>query len=76
MDKVLVTGASGMIGATMIEQMLKDGINVTAIIRPRSHKRCNLPVHAGLDIIECDIGSLLTLKNKVGKGYDVFYHFA
>lgn len=76
MDKVLVTGASGMVGATMIEQMLKDGVTVTAVIRPGSPKRRNLPKHPGLDIIECDISNLLTLKGEVANDYHVFYHFA
>lgn len=76
MNKVLVTGASGMIGATMIEQMLADGIHVTAIIRPHSSKRSNLPKDPALEIIQCDINSLLSLKDKVKKGYHAFYHFA
>lgn len=76
MNRVLVTGASGMVGATMIEQMLKDGIMVTAIIRPNSPKRRNLPDYDGLTIIECDISDLLTLKGNLEKDYDTFYHFA
>ena len=39
MNKVLVTGATGMIGSSMIEQMLMDDIKVTAIIRPNSKKK-------------------------------------
>lgn len=76
MDKVLVTGASGMVGATMIEQMLRDGVRVTAIIRPNSPKRCNLPEHDDLNIIECDISNLPMLRDSIGKDYDTFYHFA
>lgn len=38
MRKVAVTGATGMIGASMIEQMVNDGIRVTAIVRPNSKK--------------------------------------
>jgi len=34
MKKVIVTGATGMVGASMIEQMAADRIQVTAIIRP------------------------------------------
>lgn len=42
MKKVIVTGATGMIGASMIQQMLADGIQVTAVCRPNSKKRKNL----------------------------------
>lgn len=76
MKKVIVTGATGMIGASMIEQMLSDGIEVTAIIRPGSNKIKNLPCGDGIRVIECDITNLLSLKDILDKDYDTFYHFA
>lgn len=76
LKNVIVTGASGMIGATMIRQMLGDGLSVTGIIRPGSPKKHNLPEHKNLKIIECDINHLLSLKGKIGIGFDTFYHFA
>lgn len=76
MKKVIVTGASGMIGAAMTEQMLQDGISVTAVIRPNSPKRKNLIEHQNLNILECDIDNLLSLQNILGNGYDTFFHFA
>ena len=48
MKKVIVTGATGMIGASMIEQMVADGIEVTAVIRPNSPKRSNLIEHENI----------------------------
>ena len=42
MENVIVTGATGMIGASMIEQMVADGVHVTAVCRPNSKKRNNL----------------------------------
>lgn len=76
MKKVIVTGATGMIGASMIEQMLSDGIEVTAIIRPGSNKIKNLPCGDGIRVIECDITDLLSLKDILDTDYDTFYHFA
>lgn len=38
MENVIVTGATGMIGASMIEQMVADGVHVTAVCRPNSKK--------------------------------------
>lgn len=76
MKKVIVTGATGMIGASMIEQMLSDGIEVTAIIRPGSNKIKNLPCGDGIRVVECDITNLLSLKDILDKDYDTFYHFA
>lgn len=76
MKKVVVTGATGMIGASMIEQMVADDIRVTAIIRPNSKKRSNLIDHKNVSVIECDIDNLLSLKDVLEKDYDTFYHFA
>lgn len=76
MEKVIITGASGMIGATMIEQMIEDHIEIAAIIRPGSLKRSNIVNHSLVKIYECDIDNLLSLKSKLGTGFDTFYHFA
>ena len=62
MEHVIITGATGMVGATMIEQMLADGIRVTGIVRPASAKMKNLTPQQNLEIIECDIDNLLSLK--------------
>lgn len=76
MKRVIVTGATGMVGATMIEQMIIDGIEVMAIVRPSSAKIENLPKHKNVHCIECDIDHLLSLKDKISDAYDTFYHFA
>lgn len=76
MKHVIVTGATGMIGATMIEQMLADGIRVTGIVRPSSKKMKNLTPHMNLEIVECDIDQLSSLKGKLSPDYDTFFHFA
>ena len=76
MEHVIITGATGMVGATMIEQMLADGIRVTGIVRPASAKMKNLTSHQNLEIIECDIDNLLSLKETLSHDYDTFFHFA
>ena len=76
MKHVIITGATGMVGATLIEHMLKDNVKITAIIRPASKKINNLPKHPNVTCIECDIDQLLSLKNKIGTDHDTFYHFA
>lgn len=76
MKRVAVTGATGMIGASMIEQMVNDGVKVTAIVRPNSKKIGNLIKDENVEVIECDIDNLLSLKEMMDKEYDTFYHFA
>ena len=71
----LITGATGMIGATLTRVLLREGVRVTAVIRPGSHKRRNLPEGAeGLTIVECALSELSALS--LPDRYDAFYHFA
>lgn len=72
---VAITGATGMIGATLIEEFVKNNINVIAIIRPNSPKRCNIPNHKLVEIIECSIDEICNIEISQ-KRCDVFYHFA
>lgn len=76
MKNVIVTGATGMIGASMIEQMVADGIHVTAVCRPNSKKRSNLIKHELIDVVECDISQLAKLPDIIQEKHDTFYHFA
>lgn len=76
MESVIVTGATGMIGASMIEQMVADGVRVTAVCRPNSKKRNNLIEHPLISVVECDINELASLKDMLHGTYDTFYHFA
>lgn len=71
----VVTGATGMLGATLIRNLLEKGIYVTAVVRPGSEKRSNLPAGAErLRTVECELSSLnaLTVREKA----DAFFHFA
>lgn len=71
----LVTGATGMLGASLARVLLREGIRVTALIRPGSRKRKNLPEpNELLTVRECalsDIGSCTDLPS-----VDAFCHFA
>ena len=71
--KVVITGATGIIGRTLIEYLLEKDISVLAIIRENSIKQ--LPKHEKLKVIECDLKNISNLKVEE-EGYDVFFHFA
>lgn len=74
MKKVVVTGATGMIGVTLIEYLLSKDIEVLAIIRENSKRRKNLKEHKNLKIVECNLENLKNFKTQE-VDYDVFYHF-
>lgn len=69
---VVITGATGVIGRSLIDNLLKKGIYVSAIIRENS--TAQLPQNNNLEIIRCDLQNICKLN--LNKKYDVFYHLA
>lgn len=74
MKKVVITGATGMLGVSLIRRLIASDIEVVCIIKPESLRREAIPKHALVNVIECDSNDLSSVKLN-GK-YDVFYHFA
>ncbi|MCI0502367.1 MAG: NAD(P)-dependent oxidoreductase [Fusobacteria bacterium] len=76
MKRVIITGATGAIGVALSDLLIQAGCEVYAICRPGSENINNLRKHEKLNIVECDIADLLSLENKLIKGFDAFYHLA
>ncbi len=74
MKSAIITGASGMIGMSLIDYLLDKDINVLAIVRKREYPDNYFPKNDKLEIIECDLKDYKDLN--IDKKYDVFYHFA
>lgn len=74
MKKIAVTGATSMIGVALINECIKNNIEILAIVRPNSEKIKRLPQSDLLTICECDLNKYGTIISE--KQYDVFYHFA
>ncbi len=75
LKRVAITGATGMIGANLIQKLIQENISVVAIVRPNSSKRFHIPDHALIEVIECPIDGLVSL-GQTEKPCDVFFHFA
>jgi len=74
MQKIAITGATGMIGSAIARRALEQGIEVLCIIRKDTSRFDNLPKSERLKIISADISEYAQLDIQ-GK-YDVFYHLA
>lgn len=75
MKKVIITGATGMIGIALAEYLLQKDIELTAIIRKNSNRRKNIPVNQNLKIVECSLNKLKELE--LGNNdYEAFFHLA
>lgn len=73
MKKVIITGATGMIGSTLINLLSSKGIEVLAIVREKSKRVENIS-SKNVRVLECSLDHLKDLSN-LGE-YDALYHLA
>lgn len=73
--RIVVTGATSMIGTALINECIADGDTVLAIVRKDSKRMSRLPKSEELQLEYADIDSFAQVKGD-GTPYDVFYHFA
>lgn len=76
MKRIVVTGATSMIGQALIEECLKQNIYVCAVIRQDTARRDRLPAHPNLELAECSLHELKELPERVKGTFDTFYHIA
>lgn len=73
MKNVIVTGANGFIGSSLIKKLVEKDVNIVAIDVSFANSR--LPQSEYIITIETSIGNDLQEKIPIGE-YDAFYHFA
>ena len=74
MKKIVLTGATSMLGVATIEECLSNGIKVVAIVHRNSKNFYRLPQSSGLRIVEANLDELSTCTPDCSDA-DVFYHF-
>ena len=76
MKSAIITGATGMIGNSLIDCLVNEGIKVTAIVRPNSKRRDMIPNHSLVNVVECELYSLLSCDMESIGNVDAFFHLA
>ena len=76
MERVIITGATGMIGLSLVRKCIAQNIRVVAVVRPNSKRIDRLPSSALLEVVECDISDFSHLQEKISGSADVFFHFS
>nr|WP_317365576.1 NAD(P)-dependent oxidoreductase [uncultured Blautia sp.] len=76
MQRIIVTGATSMIGTALINECIKKGIEVYAVLRASSGKKMRLPESEKLHMVDCSLEELETLPQKIMEKCDTFYHIA
>ena len=72
--RVIITGATSMLGVALIEECVAHGIEVVALVRRNSSKTRVLPSSPFVTVIEADLNDLKSIAYE--KSCNVFYHFA
>lgn len=77
MKHAIVTGATGFVGRWLVQELLKDGIAVTAVVRSGSKNIALLSAHERLNVVECAMEEYGVLSERIAPREDcVFYHLA
>ncbi|UUU23961.1 NAD-dependent epimerase/dehydratase family protein [Streptomyces sp. DSM 40750] len=72
---VLVTGATGLLGSAVVERLLADGAEVTAVVRNAARARDLLPDHPALRLVTGDVTDIPTYAGAL-RGMDAVIHTA
>lgn len=75
MKKVLITGATSMLGSALTKVCVQNGVEVLAFLRKNTGKRGTLPASPLVTVYECEMSEYKSFRAQVPP-CDVFYHFA
>lgn len=76
MKRAIVAGATGAIGTALVDELIKNNIEVLVLVRPESQRKGNITNSPLVSVLECGMNDYSEAVNLSGKEYDVFYHFA
>lgn len=75
MKKVIITGANGFIGSSLIKKMIANNVEVLAIDINFINRR--IPESESIKTIEMELGDIEALEKSIpADEYDAFFHFA
>jgi nucleoside-diphosphate-sugar epimerase len=75
--RILVTGGTGMIGANLVHRLVKDGYDVSVLVRPSSSLLRLQPVSGRIRVLEGDLGNAEQTKDIVSQAVpQVVFHLA
>ncbi len=75
MNQVIITGGTGFIGRWLTDELIKNGVNVTLIVRDGSRISKGFKKSPLFSFVEGDIDTI-DMSIFVEKKYDCFYHLA
>jgi nucleoside-diphosphate-sugar epimerase len=76
MGRAVVTGATSFIGVNLVQNLLRKGFDVTAVIRPQTVKNTLLPESAGIQYLELDLSDYRSLHEHLNETPDIYFSLA
>ena len=74
MKKIIITGATGMIGSAIVREALNQDYDITCLVRASSSRIKNILQDNRVHIIDCNISDYKTIELK--DKFDIFMHLA
>lgn len=75
MKRAVITGPTGSIGLALINELVSNGVEVVAVVRPGSRRADRIKTSDMVKRVDCDLSELNKLPELIREGADVFYHF-
>lgn len=72
--KMIITGATGVVGSAVVRKALESEWYVTCIVHEDSKRLANIPLHENVNIIKCNASNYSQLE--LHDTYDVFVHLS
>lgn len=76
--RVVITGPTGAVGTALIEELIRNGVEIAAVCRPGSKRIQAIPHNELVRIVECGLEDYADLAAMLQdeEPFDAFYHFA
>ena len=77
MKKVIVTGANGFIGSELLKELIREGIQVIAVVRCENSSITRIKDLPNVSIVYCDMGDIHNLPEIIeDRNIDACFHLA
>lgn len=73
--RAIITGPTGAVGISLIQELCDHGWEVVAVARPHSKRLDAIPRLKNVTVVECALENIKNLSDYVEGKADVFYHF-
>ena len=72
MKRAVITGPTGSIGLALINELVSNGVEVVAVVRPGSRRADRIKTSDMVKRVDCDLSELNKLPELIREGADVF----